>query len=69
MRAQDEMNLARLIFRRWCEAHGIVMDPIAAADLVNRIASALAHRAPAPETPRERNRRRIRAVSTGSVSA
>jgi hypothetical protein len=32
---------ARRIFRDWCAANGLAVDPIAAADLVNRIEAAL----------------------------
>lgn len=38
---------AQRIFREWCEANGLAVDPLAAADLCNRIAALLgSNRAP-----------------------
>lgn len=34
-------KIARRIFREWCAANGIVVDPAAAADLVARIEAVL----------------------------
>ena len=48
----EAQKIARRIFREWCAANGIVIYPMAGADLVARIEAALVTR-PQGNTPGE----------------
>ncbi|MDB5617065.1 hypothetical protein [Tardiphaga sp.] len=58
-----EHKAAIKIFRDWCQAHGVCIEPLCGADLVSRIASGIKIGVDPRLTARDRNRSPIKGIA------